>query len=379
MSPVLSSRTRAMTGSVTGRAAQVQRRSGAQSWIDLSVGCPDWAPPPRCIEAAVEAARGPQLPYGKPGGHSDLRRKLIEDCHWFEPSSEVESLVTSGGKEALFLALGAALSPGDVVLVCAPFWPSFIEQIRAWGAIPRIVPCDNEGLPQLTRLAAAAEGARAIIVNTPCNPSGRVWPVERFERLAYLARRHDLWVLIDGVYGALGHGDRHSDAAVMLPRTLAERSIVVDSGSKRFALAGLRVGWAVGAADWVRAMRDLQDAVSTHPSLPGQAALAAALDEPATWISDVRVRLRDRACALWRAVQAKPNVSMRLPDAGLFGWIELPAGADDVELVRRLVEDSQLAVLHGSAFGVPRAVRLSLTQPGPLLAEAAARISRAVG
>ncbi len=377
MSPSLSTRMHSMGGSATGRAAHARPASDAQDWIDLSVGCPDWAPPPACLEAASAAASGPTLGYGRPGGCPDLRARLAEESAWHSPSSKVESIVTSGGKEALFLALGAALSPGDTVLVCAPYWPSFLEQIRAWGAIPHIVPSDNEGLPQLIRLAAEAEQAQAIIVNTPCNPSGRLWPTESIQRLAYLARRHDLWVLVDGVYGALCHQRDVTGAAVELPENLSDRTVVIDSGSKAFALAGLRVGWAVGTAHWIQGMRHLQDATSTHPSLPGQAALSAALDAPAEWALAVRERLRLRAQALWLAVQGHPQLSMRLPEAGLFGWLKVSCNTDDVHLAKSLAATHSLSVVPGSVFGAPGRVRLALTAGTSVLTEAAARINRA--
>ncbi|MFT6833827.1 MAG: aspartate aminotransferase [Planctomycetota bacterium] len=376
MSPRLSDRVHGMAGSATAQAANAPREEGAKPWIELAVGCPDWEPPPGCSEAAA-AACGPRVPYRTPGGDLELRRRLVEQSPWNASGADTECLLTTGGKEALFLGLGAILSPGDVVLVCAPYWPSFLEQIRAWGGVPHVIPEGRDGLPQLHPMAAAAEHAKAIIVNTPANPSGRVWPKERLQELAKLAHREDLWVVLDAVYGGLSY-NHQEPVEGGLPKAMLDRALVVDSGSKSHALAGLRIGWATGPAPWIRAMRGLQDASSTHPSVAGQAALAAALDAPPAWSEAVRLRLQTRARALWKAVQSSPSLSMRLPDGGLFGLIELPAETDDRAFVQRLAAEQQLAVVRGSAFGAPGTVRVALTADGEVLQEAVSRIALAL-
>ncbi|QDV05961.1 Aspartate aminotransferase [Planctomycetes bacterium Poly30] len=361
-----------MAGSATSRAASAPRQEGAQPWIDLAVGCPDWEPPRACIESAA-AACGPRVPYRTPGGDPDLRQRLVEESAWNAGGGDIDCVLTTGGKEALFLGLGAILVPGDVVLVCAPYWPSFLEQIRAWGGVPHVIPEGRDGLPQLHALASAAPRAKAIIVNTPSNPSGRIWPTARWQELSKLAHREDLWVVLDAVYGGLAYSER-SCVQNGLPTALLARTLVVDSGSKSYSLPGLRIGWATGPARWIQAMRSLQDASSTHPSLAGQAALRAALDIDPDWSSGVRARLQQRAEALWKAVQASKSLTMRLPEGGLFGLIELPAGTDDRDFVRRLAEEQQVAVIAGSAFGAPTTLRAALTVDPEGLREAVRRI-----
>lgn len=352
----LSERMGQLEGSATGRAAAAGGEARVQ--VDLGVGSPDWAPPREAIEAA-HRAMACAVPYGAPGGDPALRRELVRRDTWTRGSTDRSAIVTAGGKEALFLALGTVVSPGDRVVVLRPYWPSFPEQIRAWGGVPTFVDCGGDGLPERAELRRALVGARALIVNTPCNPSGVEWDADRFRELGDWAEKEDVLVLIDAVYAGLGgpDGDPLPDG---LPRTLHQRTLVIDSASKRYALAGLRVGWAVGPGAWVDGMRRLQDAASTHPGTPGQTALMAALEHGQAWLETARTRLESRRRAVMEEVRAHPSLGCMPASAGLFVLVDLPERTDATAVARRLLESGGVRLMPGDAFGRTGSLRLAL-------------------
>ncbi|MEO1335948.1 MAG: pyridoxal phosphate-dependent aminotransferase, partial [Myxococcota bacterium] len=281
------------------------------------------------------------------------------------------AMATTGGKEALFLALGAVLEPEDSVVVVAPYWPTFLDQIRIFGGKSVVVPPSPGATPEA--LVAACRGAAGVIVNTPGNPSGQAWSRAAAEAVVAHAKDSGAWILVDAVYAALTYGQAEIDAAWFLARC-PDRTLVVDAASKRLALPGVRVGWALGPAVWIDGMRRLQDASTTHPSRFGQAAALAGLRSEAEWLPSVRARLQRRASAL-RDALTKVGLEMNSPVGGLFGLVHLPDGVDDVSLARRLIERRSLKTVPGSAFGTPGTLRLALRASEDVLRAAAGRIA----
>ena len=371
MSPELSARMEAMAGSATSRAAA---SPGRASSIDLGAGSPDWAPPAEALEAARAALAG-TVSYVTPGGDAELRRRLCADSEWHAQRFHDESsLLTTGGKEALFLGLLASITPGDRVAICAPYWPSFLEQVRAAGGVPVIVPAGEDGFPDRDSLGRAIDSAAALIVNSPSNPTGLVWPPDLWDFVARRAEDADVWVVLDAVYAGLCRaGTRATEGG--LPLSLLKRTLVVDSGSKRFALPGLRIGWAVGPSLWIDAMRRLQDASTTHPSVAGQAALRAALDVESVWLRAVRTELDARRDAVARCVDTCAGLTLSGGDAGLYAWIALPRGTCDASVVERVQASGGPKVLPGSLFGAPGHVRVALRAKAPELESACSVLS----
>ena len=373
MSPRLSGRVRSIGPSATSRAVNTSVASSFDELpIDLGAGCPDWAPPPGAIAAAIRSLKT-SVGYGRPGGDPELLNVVLTAHLGSEPRARAAGVATCGGKEALFLALGAVVDPGDVVVVPAPCWPSFIDQVRAFGGVPRVVPAGPDGRPVAERLAEAIDGAKVIIANTPGNPSGVAWSSEAAEVVRSAAIRHDTWILVDSVYGRLSYGSPGTPGEWFWTQC-PEHTLVVDGASKRLALPGLRLGWAVGAPVWVDAIRRLQDASTTHPSLPAQAAALAGLKAEVEWLAGVRRQLRLRAEALVEAVDGTLHLSVTPPTGGLFALVRLPANVDDVEFARRLVEHRALKVVPGSIFHCPHTLRIALRAPEDTLRSAVRRI-----
>ncbi len=374
MTRPLSRRLDGVGRSPTSEAARVSVpvAPGRES-IDLGAGSPDWAPPPEAIEAAHRALEV-SVGYGRPGGEPELLEAIIAAHGGGVGPSPPAAVATGGGKEASYFALGAVVDPGDQVVVCAPYWPTYLDQIRLFGGLARIVPEGPDGQPDLPALRQACLGAKVIVVNTPGNPSGLVLGPETAETIAQGAEQNDAWLLVDGVYGRLIYGDASVTPEWFVDRC-PDRALLVDAASKRLALPGLRIGWAVGSPEWIDGIRRQQDATSTHPNLPGQWAALAGLRAEGQWLPGIRRTLRSRAAAVVEAVDAEGRLWMRRPTGGLFVLLRLPSGVDDVALSKRLADQEGLKCIPGTVFGVPSTLRLALRQPEAKLRWAVARIA----
>ena len=373
--PALSQRVLSVGTSPTSRAAGAALSAvDARAPIDLGAGCPDWAPPPGTLDAA-RFALTTSMGYGRPGGDPDLLAAIASA--YGRSIDHGPAVATCGGKEAVFLALGALLDPGDPVVVCTPCWPSFIDQIRAWGGHVRRVPPGIDGRPSLEALDEACRGAKVIIVNTPGNPSGLHWSAEAAQIAGAAAVRDGAGLLIDSVYEQLAYAPAPVDGRWFLER-YPDHALVVDAASKRLAMPGLRLGWAIGAPHWIDGIRRLQDASTTHPSRPSQAAGLAGLRAEADWLPDIRARLQSRAHAVVEAVGATTGLSLHRPQGGLFALVQLPKTIDDVKLQQKLIASYALKVVPGAAFHASGTLRLALRVGEADVKEAVARIAAAV-
>ena len=369
----LSARVLSMAPSATSRAANAAVASSTdEPPLDLGAGCPDWGPPPGAIEAAHQALDA-SVGYGRPGGDPALLAAVTKAHLGFAAVDGMRAIATCGGKEALFFALGAVVDPGDEVVVCAPYWPTFVDQIRAFGGVVRLVPAGSDGRPSLDHLRTALDGAKAVIVNTPGNPSGLSWSKEAAALVKTAALNRNTLIVVDNVYGQLTFGEASVSGRWFLTEC-PTHTVIVDGVSKRLAMPGLRVGWALGPSSWVDGMRRLQDASTTHPNGPAQAAALAGLSAETDWLPGVRRRLARRVQAFVEAVEDSAVLSVHPPTGGLFGLVHLPPDVDDIEFAERLSRRRALKCVPGSAFGVPGALRLALTVAEGGVRAAVARI-----
>jgi len=353
--------------------------------VDLTVGEPTLAPPFEAREAAARAAREDLAHYGPVAGLPALREAVAADLTRRDgiPRRVEHVLVTPGGKSALLDALRCILNPGDEVLVFAPAWPTFLDQVRWAGGVPVLVPCGPDLLPSLQDLAAAiGPRTRAVIVNEPSNPSGVRWDRARTTFLADLALAQGLWVILDQVYGTLSF---EGDGRPFLARVpeLADRALGVESFSKRFAMTGYRLGVASGPASLIQAMTALGSSSHTHASMIAQHAALEALASGRPWEAahlEALRRKRDLGC---EALAGIPGVSVPRPEGGLYlfpdvsGWMARLGWTEDPEVTAWLRDDVGVKVLPGSAFGAPGRLRLSLGAPQDRFALGMARLREA--
>lgn len=292
-----------------------------------------------------------------------------------------EVLVTAGATGGLAALAGAVLSPGDELLILAPFWPLIRGIARTFRASPVEVPFYDRvaNVEEATQAVASriTQRSRALYVSTPSNPTGRVLPAEWLEALAALARRHDLWIFADEVYEDY-HYEGGRDAHASIARFSPERTVSVYSFSKSYAMAGQRVGYVAGPAELVAHARKIATHIYYHPPVVGQRTALAALEGGAEWLAAAHAQDREVGR------QAAELLGVPAPQGGTFLFLDVADRLDGRGLAG-LLEDcfaQGVLVAPGSSCGEAYGewIRLSFTAaPGQDVLEASRRLARVLG
>ncbi len=383
------------TLAVQARARELQARG--VDVISFGAGEPDFDTPARIKEAAVQALRRGETKYTEVGGILELRQavcaKLKRDQGLdYEPA---DVLVSVGAKHTLFNIAVALLDPGDEVLVPSPYWVSYPEQIRLLGAVPVPVPTEEAAGFDLDpgRLrAAVTPRTRAVIVNSPNNPTGAVFSPAALEAVARLAVERGLWVISDECYEALTYEGRHVSIA-QLGADIRARTLVVNTCSKAYAMTGWRIGYAAGPREVIRAMTSVQSQVTSNPSSIAQWAAVEALAGPQDEVAKMAGEFDRRRRLIVAGLNALPGVRCAMPRgafyafanvSGLFGRRAEVGGAPRAlrgctDVVEFLLEHARVAVVPGLDFGSDAHVRLSYATSAELIREGLSRMEAALG
>ena len=355
------------TLALTARVAEM-RRNGADV-IAFGVGEPDFPTPEPIGEAGIQAIRDGHTRYTPSAGTMELRKavaeKLLrENKVRYDPH---EVVISCGAKHAMFNALLALCNPGDEVLLPSPYWPTYVEQVRLCGAVPVEVPCHEEDgyLPSYDALRQRVSyHTKAIIVNTPNNPTGAVWPRSVLKEIAALALKYDCWIIADEIYERLTYeGEEHVSIA-SLSRQVWERTVTVGGVSKTYAMTGWRIGYAAAPREIAEAMSKLQDQMTSNPCSISMRAAEAAVAMPPEDLEHMREEYAERREILHQGLTKCPGVSCQKTKGAffLFPSVHSVLGGcfgSTVELAEYLLDRAGCAVLPGEAFGAPGHLRLS--------------------
>ena len=288
-------------------------------------------------------------------------------------------IVTPGGQAALFASLTAVLDPAQSCIVLDPFYATFVQTVRAAAGRAILVetPADQGFQPDVAAIERALEtDTRAILINSPNNPTGAVYDLDRLEALADLCRRRGLWLISDELYEAQVHDGVH-----LSPRDLAgmaDRCLVVGSLSKSHAMTGSRLGWVIGPAEVIERLGDL--ATTTNYGIPGfiQDAGIHALTEADAIEAEIAARYRRRGQAALAAIGNGPGLRAVPPRGGMFLMLDIrETGLSGGEFAIRLLDAERIAVMPGESFGHAAAghLRIALTVPEAELRDALGRIA----
>lgn len=362
-------------------SAALEAAERGEDVIILSVGDPDFATPAVITERAVQALRGGDTHYSAVSGKHELRLAIAKE-HARQSGQLVgpdHVIVTGGAQNALFAVAMCLCEAGDEVLVPEPMYLTYEASIRAGGAalVPVPVSAAN-GFHLDTKALAAAITPRtkAIFMATPCNPTGAVMTRSELQAIASLAQQHDLWVVADEVYGGLTFESPHISIAA-LPG-MAERTVTINSLSKSHAMAGWRLGWAVGPQELIEHMGRL--ALCMLYGLPGfiQEAALTALAERDSIVNQMRATYRRRRDLAYGSLRGVPGLNCLLPEAGMFMLIDVRGtGLTADEFAWGLFRETGVSVLDAQAFGASAAgfLRLGFVVDEPRLADACQRIA----
>jgi arginine:pyruvate transaminase len=366
------------------RVAQLAAAAG-EDVIVLSVGDPDFATPAPIVERAIEALRSGDTHYSAVSGREPLRAAIAAEHRRTTGCavSDANVILTAGAQNGVFAASLCLLEAGDEVIVPEPMYLTYEACVRAAGAtlVPVAVdPARAFHLDCDALEAAVTPRTQAIFFATPCNPTGVVMPRADLERIARIAREHDLWVLSDEVYADLTFEREHVSIAA-LPG-MAERTVTLGSLSKSHAMAGWRVGWAVGPTTLIEHMGRL--ALAMLYGLPGfiQQAALTALENKAPIVAQMREIYRRRRDVVFERLHRVPGLRCLLPEAGMFMMVDVSGtGLDTVDFTWQLFRAQGVSLLDASAFGETANgfVRLGFVVDEASLIDACERIAVFVG
>ncbi len=373
------------TAAMTDRATEL--REQGRDIISLSVGEPDFATPAHVLEAAKAALDNGETKYTPVGGTTRMKQAAAlhfsRDLGIDAPLNQI--IVSAGGKQAIFHALLATVSEGEEVIVPSPWWVSYPEIVRFAGGtvVPLITHAKNNFRFSPGDLEAQI-GPRTqwLLLNSPGNPSGSVYPAEMLLGIGEVLRRNPrIMVMSDDIYAPLSYtGQPHATLAVLCP-DLADRILTVSGVSKSHAMTGFRIGVATGPEWLIKAMGKLQSHSSGNPCSISQAAAVAAFEGPQEFLADWRERFRARRDLVVNGINAIPGLSTPVPDGAFYCMVDASALMDrfgnDQALALHLLENG-VAIVPASAFGGRDGFRISFATDEAILEEAVRRIAAAV-
>jgi aspartate aminotransferase len=360
--------------------------------IGFGAGEPDFPTPDYIVEAAAAACRDPKNHRYTPGaGLPELREavaaKTARDSGLQVGPSQV--LITNGGKMAVYEAFATLLDPGDEVLLPAPYWTTYPEAIALAGGASVFVPTDETTgyLASVEQLEAArTDRTKALLFCSPSNPSGAIYPPEQVAAIGRWAVEHGIWVLTDEIYEHLVYGSaEHVSMPVVVPE-LADTCVVLNGVAKTYAMTGWRVGWLIGPADVVKAATNLQSHATSNVANVTQRAALAAVAGDLSAVATMREAFDRRRQTMVRMLNEIPGISCPEPLGAFYTYPSVRGvlgrelrgrtPASSAELAELILEEAEVAVVPGEAFGTPGYLRLSYALGDDDLVEGIARIGK---
>jgi len=360
--------------------------------IGFGAGEPDFPTPGYIVEAAQRACAEPRFHKYTPAAGLPELRQAVADKTARDSGFEVTAgqvLITNGGKQAVFQTFAALLDPGDEVLVPAPYWTTYPEAIQLAGGVMVPVATDESTgyLASVADLEAArTERTKILLFVSPSNPTGAVYPPEQVAEIGRWAAANGLWVVTDEIYEHLVYGDaRFSSIPVMAP-DITEQCVVLNGVAKTYAMTGWRVGWMIGPADVIKAATNFESHVTSNVCNVAQAAALAAVSGDLSAVAQMREAFDRRRRTMTRMLNEIPGVVCPEPEGAFYCYPsvkgvlgkEIAGHRPDssAELAALILDEAEVAVVPGEAFGTPGYFRLSCALGDADLEEGVMRIGK---
>ncbi|GAA2755083.1 pyridoxal phosphate-dependent aminotransferase [Actinopolymorpha rutila] len=378
------------TLAVDGKAKAL--KAAGRPVIGFGAGEPDFPTPDYIVDAAAQACRDPRNHrYTPAGGLPELRKaiaaKTERDSGYEVTPAQV--LVTNGGKQAVYEAFALLLDPGDEVLLPAPYWTTYPESIGLAGGVTVPVLADEtqDYLVTVEQLEAArTPRTKVLLMCSPSNPSGAVYPVERLREIGSWAADNGLWVITDEIYEHLTYDDVKSASLPVLVPELADRCIVVNGVAKTYAMTGWRVGWLIGPTDVVKAGTNLQSHATGNVSNVAQRAALAAVSGDLSAAAKMREAFDRRRRTMVELLSEVPGFTCPTPKGAFYAYPSVKGAlgklirgrrpTTSAELAELILEEVEVAAVPGEAFGTPGYLRFSYALGDDDLVEGVTRIQK---
>jgi len=368
-------------------------RAQGRDIIGLTIGEPDFPTPDNVKRAVVEAMARDETRYTTVDGTDEMKdaaRLKFKRENGLDYGRD-QITVANGAKQIVFNAMMATLTPGDEVIIPAPYWVSYLDMALVADGTPVTVACSEDNGFKLT--PAQLEGAitprtKWLVINSPCNPSGAVYSRAELAALAEVLLRHpQVWILTDDIYEHLLFDNREFATIAKVEPRLYERTLTVNGVSKAYSMTGWRIGYAGGSKDLIRNMAKLQSQSTSNPSSISQAAAVEALTGPQEYVHMRALEFQERRDVVVPMLNAAPGLSCRTPEGAFYAYPncsrvlgrKTPDGntiANEQDFALYML-DNGVAGIQGEAYGLSPYVRLSIATDLASLREACQRIQRA--
>ena len=396
ISPRIAAIAESATLKVDARAKAL--KAAGRPVISFAAGEPDFPTPENVVAAAERAVRDPRNhKYTPAAGLPELREaiaaKTARDSGWAAEPSQV--IVTNGGKQGVYQAFATLVGDGDEVLLPAPYWTTYPEAIRLAGGVPvDVFAGADQGYKVTVEQLEAARTPRTkvLLFVSPSNPTGAVYSAEEARAIGEWADAHGLWVISDEIYQNLTYdalAGRPAPSIVGEVPALADRAILVNGVAKSYSMTGWRLGWMVGPADAIKAASNLQSHLTSNVNNIAQRAAIEALTGPQDTVEAMRQAFDRRRHAIVEGLSAIPGLQVPVPAGAFYVYPDVTAllgrtwgsvtPATSLELADLVLEQAEVAVVPGEAFGPSGYLRLSYALGDDDLAEGVARLAALFG
>lgn len=380
-----------LTLKISGKA-KAMKREGI-SVIDFSVGEPDFFTPENVKQAGIQAIQDNFTGYTQSDGTPELKRAIIMRLKQDDnlDYKEAEIIVSTGAKTSIYLALAATLNPGDEVIVPAPYWVSYPEQIRLIGAVPIIVDTSEDTNFLLTpdRLdKAITDRCRAIILNNPSNPTGSAYSAAQLRPILEMAMKKNLLIIADEIYSKITYDGFEFMRAVNVLPEARKQTLIIDGVSKAYSMTGWRIGYTAGPGEIIGAMKKIQDHLTSNPVSISQKAATEAFSGDQTLLRKRTAEFQERRDYLIREINRIPGMKTHTPQgafylfpnvSGLFGTSHSKGKIDgSLDLCDYFLEEAHVALVPGEGFGIGNNLRISFATSMDNIREGVRRLSMAV-
>jgi aspartate aminotransferase len=363
--------------------------------IGFGAGEPDFPTPWYIVEAAQRACAQPRFhKYTPAAGLPELREaiaaKTARDSGLVVPASQV--LVTNGGKHAVYQTFATLLDPGDEVLLPTPYWTTYPEAIALADGVPVLVHTDETSGYRVTveqLEARCTTRTKVLMFVSPSNPTGAVYPPEQVAEIGRWAAGRGLWVITDEIYEHLVYGDARFVSMPVVAPELASTCVVLNGVAKTYAMTGWRVGWMIGPADVIKAATNLQSHATSNVCNVAQAAAVAAVSGDLSAVAEMRAAFDRRRQVMAAMLNEVPGVVCLLPEGAFYCYPSVRGvlGLDiagqrpqtSSQLAELVLDEADVAVVPGEAFGTDGYFRLSYALGDADLEEGVARVVKLLG
>ncbi len=366
----LSNRVKQLTPSstlaITAKANEL--KANGEPVIGLAAGEPDFNTPDHIIDAAFKAVQDGQTKYTPAGGLPVLKKAIQQKLAKNHLDYELnEIMVASGAKHALYNLFQSILNEGDEVIIPIPYWVSYPEQVILAGGKPVYVFTDETTDYKVTKEmleSIVTPRTKAVIVNTPNNPSGVVYDRKELEDVAEFAVKNNIIVVSDEIYETLIYDGSHVSIA-SLNDDIKRLTVVINGVSKSHSMTGWRIGYAAGDAALIKAMTDLASHSTSNPTTPSQWAAVEAYNGDETFINEMNSIFKERLETIYPKLMEIPGIRCIKPKGAFYLYpnvketVRLCGYQSADEFVEQLLEQALVAVVPGSSFGSPDNIRLS--------------------